>query len=122
MSEPFEPEGSGAADEADGLWSELTDDLLGLTDKLRTTYRQAAEEAGPTEDEVRDALRTLSGAWNQLAGSVGEAIQDPEVKTHLKKAATSLVNAVGTSLAEFFPTREPVATDKPGPDDMEMPD
>jgi len=91
-------------DQETGPWSELTDDLLGLTDRLRTTYRRAADESGPSEDQVRDALRTLAGAWNQLAGSVGTAIQDPEVKRHLKKAASSLVNAVGASLSELTPT------------------
>lgn len=95
---------TGSLDQETGPWSDLTDDLLGLTDKLRTTYRRAADESGPSEDEVRDALRTLAGAWNQLAGSVGTAIQDPEVKRHLKKAASSLVNAVGASLSELIPT------------------
>lgn len=93
-------------DQETGPWSELTDDLLGLTDKLRTTYRRAADQSGPSEDQVRDALRTLAGAWNQLAGSVGTAIQDPEVKRHLKKAASSLVNAVGASLSELIPTSD----------------
>jgi hypothetical protein len=90
-------------DQETGPWSELTDDLLGLTDKLRITYRRALDESGPSEDQVREAFRTLAGAWNQLAGSVGTAIQDPEVKRHLKKAASSLVNAVGASLSELIP-------------------
>jgi hypothetical protein len=103
QQDPGMPEAE-SLDQETGPWSELTDDLLGLTDRLRTTYRRAADESGPSEDQVRDALRTLAGAWNQLAGSVGTAIQDPEVKRHLKKAASSLVNAVGASLSELIPT------------------
>lgn len=108
MSEQQDPGAHEAEslDQETGPWSELTDDLLGLTDRLRATYRRAADESGPSEDQVRDALRTLAGAWNQLAGSVGTAIQDPEVKRHLKKAASSLVNAVGASLSELRPTPE----------------
>ena len=86
-----------------GPWSELTDDLVDLTERLRGTYRQIADESGPSEDEVKEAFTTLAGAWNQLAGAVGVAIQDDEVRRHLKKAASSLVNAVGASLAEFIP-------------------
>ena len=91
----------------DGPWSELTDDLVDLTERLRGTYRQVADESGPSEDEVKDAFTTLAGAWNQLAGAVGVAIADDEVRRHLKKAASSLVNAVGASLAEFIPASHP---------------
>lgn len=93
---PDDPEGSGP-------WSDLTDDLLGLTDRLRGTYRRVADETGPSEAEVREAFTTLAGAWNQLAGAVGVAIQDQEVRDHLKKAASSLANAVAASLSEFLP-------------------
>lgn len=88
-------------DETSAAWSDLTDELLGLTERLRSTYRQAASESGPSEEEVRDAFRTIADAWKQLAGSVGAAIQDEDVKAHLKKAAGSLVNAVGASLSEL---------------------
>lgn len=114
MSDPIDPAesqpdtvgGEIPGDEASGPWSELTDDLLDLTDKLRGTYRRAADESGPSEDEVEEAFRTLGGAWNQLAGSVGAAISDPEVKRHLKKAATSLISAIGASLSEILPRDE----------------
>lgn len=102
---------SDGTDEVSALWSELTEDLLVLSDKVRGTYRRAVEESGPTEEEVRDAFRTLAGAWNQLAGSVGAAFQEPETKDHLKKAATSLVNAVGASLAELLPNRDQAGED-----------
>lgn len=90
-------------DDPTSPWAELTDDLLGLTERLRGTYRQVADESGPTEEEVRDAFSTLAGAWNQIAGAVGVAIQDEDVRSHLKKAASSLANAIGASLAEFVP-------------------
>lgn len=98
MSEP---------DATDGSWSELTDDLLGLTEKVRSTYREAARESGPSEDEIRAAFQTLVGAWSQIAGSVGAAISDPAVRQHLKRAANSLMTAVGATLSEVIPTTDP---------------
>lgn len=99
---------------SDGAWSDLTDDLLGLTERLRSTYRRAAAEDGPSEEDVRAAFHTLAGAWNQMAGSVATAIQDPEVRGHLKKAASSLVAAVSATLSEFSPAGEtPDAPDEP---------
>lgn len=89
-----------------GAWAELTDDLLALTDRIRSTYREVAEESGPSEDEVRAAFATLVGAWQQVAGSVGAALQDEEVRSHLKKAAGSLVKAIGVTLSELAPDDE----------------
>lgn len=99
------------SDDAGGPWSDLTDELVALTDRLRGTYRRVAEESGPTEDEVKEALRTLAGAWNQMAGSIGAALQDPEVKSHLKKATSSLVSAIGASLSDLAPTSPEPAED-----------
>ncbi len=84
-------------------WDDLTEDLLGVTERLKAGYRRVADESGPTEEEIRDALRTLGAAWNQVAGSVGEVIRDEEVRTHLKRAASSLADAVGATLSEIVP-------------------
>ena len=48
-------------------WEELTDDVVRLAEKLKATYRQVADEEGPSEAEIRQALATLAGAWNQIA-------------------------------------------------------
>lgn len=82
-------------------WAELTDDLVALTERLRTAYREVADRSGPSEEEIRAALDTLAGAWRQVAGSVGAALGDEEVRAHLKAAAGSLVKAIGVTLAEL---------------------
>jgi hypothetical protein len=94
----FEPDRNDRGDES---WTELTDELLALTNKLRTTYRRVADESGPTEEEIRRALGTLAGAWSQLAGSVSEAVADPEVRAHLRRAGGSFVSAVTAGLGEL---------------------
>ncbi len=74
----------------EGAWAELTDEVLALGGRLRQTYTEAADGKGPTEEEIRQALSTLGRAWNHLAGAFGVAIQDREVRQHLKSAAGSL--------------------------------
>lgn len=93
--------------ETDGAWADLTDEILALGDRLRHTYEEASDGNGPTEDEIRQALSTLGRAWNQMAGAVGVAIQDQQVRQHLKRAAGSLASAVAATLEEFMPPQSP---------------
>lgn len=82
-------------------WDELTDELLALTARLRSVYRQAAQDQGPTEEEVRQAIGTLAAASKQMAGSIGAALADPLARDHLKRAAGSLVDAAAAALGEL---------------------
>jgi hypothetical protein len=84
-------------------WGELTDDVVRLAEKVKATYRQIADEDGPSEAEIRQALATLAGAWNQIARSVGVAMQDEAVRAQVRQAASSLATAVGATFAEFTP-------------------
>lgn len=88
-------------DEPTDPWDRATSQFGDLGDRLKSTYRKVTDGNGPTEDEVRQALATLLDAWNQVAGSISEAIRDPETKEELKKAATSLANAVGTTIVDL---------------------
>ena len=60
-----------------------------------------AAEAGPSEEEIRDAFGTLLGAWDRVAESVSTALQDPEVREKLKDAAGSFAVAVGNTISEL---------------------
>ncbi len=66
--------------------------------RLRDVYQAVADESGPSEGDIRDAFATLIGAWNQVAGTLTNAFQDPEVRGHLKSAAGALTEAVGATL------------------------
>lgn len=50
---------------------------------------------------MRDAFATLAGAWNQVAGTVGTVLQDPDLRAQLKLAASSVAKAVGTTISEL---------------------
>lgn len=82
-------------------WSTFQDEFGDLGARLKETYRKVASEDGPTEEEIKEAFDTLIGAWDQVAGSVSTALQDPEVRARLKSAATSFATAVGTTISEL---------------------
>lgn len=82
-------------------WSTFHDEFGDLGQRIKETYRKVASEDGPTEEEIKEAFGTLIGAWDQVAGSVSTALQDPEVRARLKAAATSFATAVGTTISEL---------------------
>jgi hypothetical protein len=82
-------------------WDRVGDQFASLKDKLRDTYRQQAADEGPTEDEVKDAFRTLGKAWDRLADAVGAAVRDEGVRQQAKAAATGFFDAVGAAFSDL---------------------
>ena len=82
-------------------WSEFHEEFGGLGDRLKETYRRVSSEDGPSEEEIKEAVGTLIGAWDQVAESVSTALQDPEVRERLKAAASSFATAVGNTISEL---------------------
>lgn len=82
-------------------WTTFHDEFSGLGDQLKDTYRRSASENGPSEEEIKDAFGTLASAWNQVAGSVSAALQDPEVRQRLKDAGSAFAAAVGNTISEL---------------------
>lgn len=79
-------------------WEEAGASWASLTGELRAKYHELVGEDGPTEEEIREAVRTLGAAAQSLVGSVGTAMSNPEVRTQVKDAASSLM----TALTETF--------------------
>lgn len=88
-------------DPSNDPWDEVTDRFSELGHRLKSTYRKVADEQGPTEDEIKEALSTLAGAWDQIAGSVSDILRDPEARDGLKRAAGSLASALGSTLSDL---------------------
>jgi hypothetical protein len=82
-------------------WHTVQDEFGDLGQRLKETYRRVASDGGPSEEEIKQAFGTLVGAWDQVAESVSSALQDPEVRQHLKAAATSLATALGDTISEL---------------------
>jgi hypothetical protein len=96
-------------------WDAVTSEWVSLKERLRHTYQDLASEDGPTEEEIRNALATLAGAWDQVAASFSAAMADPETRAQLKKAAGSLAAALGatvTGLGQELESRDD-ADDEP---------
>jgi hypothetical protein len=90
-------------------WDAVTAEWAELKERLRRTYRDLASDDAPTEEEIKNALATLAGAWDQVAASFSSAMADPETRSQLKKAAGSLAAALGatvTGLGKELDTRD----------------
>lgn len=82
-------------------WDRMADQWKSLGRKLRDTYRQSADETGPSEEDVKAAFRTLGSAWDRLTDAFGTAVRDEEVRGNVRKAATGFFEAVGSALSEL---------------------
>jgi hypothetical protein len=82
-------------------WDTVAAEFRALGRRFRETYGKATADGGPTEDEVREALATLARAWGQIAGSVGAALQEPEVRRQVKEAASTFATAVGNTITDL---------------------
>ena len=91
----------GSSDPTEDPWDNVGLEFKKLGGRLRDAYGRAADGAGPTEEEVRDAFAVLARAWSQVAGSVGEALKDPEVRDILRSAASSLATALGSTISDL---------------------
>ena len=77
----------------------MNDEFGDLGRRLRDVYRTVSEDGGPTEEQVLDALATLAAAWSQVAGAMGVALKDPEVREQLKSAAGAFATALGATIS-----------------------
>lgn len=82
-------------------WDTVSSEFSDLRARLTATYRQVADDRGPSEDNVKDAFSTLAEAWSQVATSVTSALKDPDVRDQLKKAASSFAAALGTTISDL---------------------
>lgn len=89
------------SDSPEDPWTTFHGEFTELGDQLKDTYRKVSSDGGPSEDEIKDAFGTLAGAWNQVAGSVSSALQDPEVRQKLKDAGGAFATAIGRTISEL---------------------
>jgi hypothetical protein len=70
-------------------------------DKLKDRYSEMVGDQGPSEDQVKDALKTLGTAVQAVVESVGAAMRDPETRTQVKDAAAGFASAVGQTFSDL---------------------
>lgn len=90
-------------------WDAVTAEWTALKTRFQDTYQRIASEDAPTEEEIKIALATLAGAWDQVAASFSAAMGDPETRAQLRRAAGSLASALTATvsgLAEDIRSRD----------------
>jgi hypothetical protein len=100
------------AEPRDAAWNQVSEQFATLGDRLRRRYEESdiageglagegAQGQGPAgRESVQDAMRTLGEAAERLAATVGGAFRDPEVQADAKRAASSLVDALGITFSQ----------------------
>lgn len=96
------------AEPRDAAWNRVSEQFAALGERLRSRYEEspladegsAQREGGVDRDSVQDALRTLGDAAERLAATVGGTVRDPEVQAEAKRAASSLVDALGITFSQ----------------------
>lgn len=79
----------------------MSEQFASLGRRLKDTYRQTAGEEGPSEEEVKTAFRTLGGAWDRLAETIGTAARDEQLRENVKQAATGFFEAIGAAFSDL---------------------
>jgi hypothetical protein len=64
--------------------------------KIKDHY-QTSGEAGPDDEEVKEAFKTIAGAWDRVVESIGSAFRDPELKAQVRSTGSAIAKAVGTA-------------------------
>jgi hypothetical protein len=103
-------------------WDQVGQDFTDLGQHLKRHYerRQAEGEQRAPEDrrKIESALRQLTDSLDQVFTALGDAIRDPGFGDQAKKTATSLSDALSTSLAgmsqRFRSKPEPGSESRPG--------
>lgn len=91
----------GQSDEA---WNDVGEQLKTLGTMFKSHY-QAYEGEDITEavsdDEVKDALRTLGESVKAAFGTIGDAFADPEIREEARQTAGSFFDALGVTFSEL---------------------
>ena len=91
----------GQSEEA---WNEVGEQFKNLGSMLKVHY--LAQEGGDrievvSDDEVKDALRTLGESLKAAFATVGDAVADPEVRDEARQTAGSFFDALGATFSDL---------------------
>jgi hypothetical protein len=91
----------------DEAWNDVGEQFKRLGSTLKRRY-QTSDGRGnsdgleaPSEDEVKDALRTLSESIKHAFVTVGDAMNDAEIREETRQTAGSFFDALGATFAKL---------------------
>ena len=85
--------------DAQESWREVGKTLDGLGLKLKMHFEKAQEDFD--SDRIRDAVEAAGADVQRAFDALGEAVRDPAIKEDVRRAASSLSDAVANTFAEF---------------------
>lgn len=87
------------AEPREAAWGRVSEQFASLGDQLRRRYDEREGEEGRTRETVQEALRSLGDAAERLAATVSSAVRDPDIQAEARRAATSLIDALGMTFS-----------------------
>lgn len=77
-------------------WKSVGERFSALGRRFKEHYEQEDAE-GPDSDEVKEAFEKVADGLERMFSSVGKAVRDESVKADAKAAASSLIDALGST-------------------------
>jgi hypothetical protein len=91
----------GQSEEA---WIDVGEHFKSLGSMFKVHYL-AQDEGDPievvTDDEVKEALRTLGESLKAAFATVGDTIADPEIRDEARQTASSFFDALGATFSDL---------------------
>lgn len=90
--------------QSDETWNEVGDGFKKLGSLFKSHYEsQDSDEdtEAVSDEEVKDALRTIGDGLKTAFATIGDAVKDPEVQDEAKQTAKSFFDAIGATFAEL---------------------
>jgi len=86
----------GKMSDNEETWKNVGEKFSTLGGRFKEHY-QAAEPEAPDSEEVKEAFEKVTEGLERMFSSVGKAVRDDTVKADAKAAATSLIDAIGST-------------------------
>jgi len=90
--------------ESDVAWDNVAEQFKKLGSVFRHHYetREGAEGAeAVSEDEVKEAVRTLGESMKTAFGAVSDAVTDPDLQVEVRQTVGLFFEALGATLSEL---------------------
>ena len=90
--------------QSDDAWSDVGEQLKTLGSMFKDHYQNQEGEVHVdvvSDDEVKEALRTLGDSVKTAFASIGDVIADQEIRTEARQTAGSFFDALGATFSEL---------------------
>lgn len=87
--------------ELNETWKRVGDEFRTLGKVFAERYRDTGETTEEDKQQIDDALQRLTNAMETTFSAVGNAVRDPDVQEHTKRAADSTFRALGDTFNEI---------------------